>query len=220
MIKIESMMNKYIISNSFYENAINKYEALCKLLLNKGIDCHIYPQGSFSYGVVVKPFYGGKEQNYDLDIICEINDMPKETNPLLIMDRLEFILNDSIYKEKYVKHDNGFTIKYAEIGGIDFTIDLIPALPEKESTKDDIKMHSEVGEFAANSIIIPQMVKQRYKYIKNNPLGFKQWFDRINSPYTHLAKLNYYNENRSNYSNIEEIPTYYVLSNLQKLIIL
>ena len=70
---LEEIIKKIDITETMAENAESKYKAVARELCAKGLDVDIYPQGSFALGTVVRPFTEGKDVDYDLDFICEIN---------------------------------------------------------------------------------------------------------------------------------------------------
>jgi len=59
------------ISPTMFKNATEKYENVAKYLQEHGIECDVYPLGSFSLGTVVRPYRNMKDAEYDLDfIVC------------------------------------------------------------------------------------------------------------------------------------------------------
>ena len=49
------------ISPTMYKNATDKYKAVGTYLQEQGLECDIFPQGSFSLGTVVRPYRESKE---------------------------------------------------------------------------------------------------------------------------------------------------------------
>ena len=52
------------------KDAEEKYQAISAYLQAHGIECNIYPQGSFALGTVVRPLH---KDVFDLDTICELS---------------------------------------------------------------------------------------------------------------------------------------------------
>ncbi len=222
MKKIEEIAMEYALPQSKYKLATERYEAVAKLLIYNGIDCKIYPQGSFSYGAITRPYKDGKDVNFDLDLIVEFPNSD-EIYPMDIMKQIAKILESSpIYKGNYKMHENGFIINYSN----DFSMDIIPAKEEDLKTKELIRTHSLQPLYANYSIKLPKFNSQRYSFIKNNPKGFKKWFDSINmnsvnKDYVSNYKRQLFNESLSNsFYTVDEIPDDYVVTPLQKVIIL
>lgn len=222
MTEIEDLAMDYALPQRKYKLAIERYNSISKLLTNSGIECKIYPQGSFSYGAISKPYNNNKRNEFDLDVIVEFPDT-SDDYPKLLMDKIYDILNRSPhYKNKVKKHENGFTIEFAG----DFNMDIIPAKSEEEIKKFEISYRSEVSEYAYDSIKIPKYNNYRYSYVRNNPKGFKNWFDIINKKtvdqeYVMKYKRALYSESFSSiYSSVDEIPDIYIVTPLQKVIIL
>ena len=63
------------ISPTDYKLAVQRYTAVGDWLQTGEYDgcegvAHIYPQGSFNLGTVVRPIRDGKEASYDIDLVC------------------------------------------------------------------------------------------------------------------------------------------------------
>lgn len=60
------------ISKTMSDEVVSSYEAVGKYLgnLEKNLDIKIFPQGSLSLGTVVRPIEGDVEGEYDVDIVC------------------------------------------------------------------------------------------------------------------------------------------------------
>lgn len=222
MKKIEEIAMEYALPQSKYKLAKERYEKLQSLLDESGIECRIYPQGSFSYGAITKPYKDGKDATYDIDVIVEFPNTD-DSYPGELMNQIETLLkSDKYYADKVSKHENGFTINYPG----DFRMDVIPAKQEDSFLKMKIREKSKEPLFTNDSIKIPKFVNERYSYLKNNPLGFKMWFKSINDlsiskEYVTSSKRELLNESfRGMYFSAEDIPNDYVVTPLQKVIIL
>lgn len=75
MINIKERQNDILkaiesldITPSMYKNADEKYHALANYLSrHTDIALDMYPQGSFTFGTVVRPFKDDRDGSYDLD---------------------------------------------------------------------------------------------------------------------------------------------------------
>lgn len=56
------------------ERAVTLYTHLCEGIQARGLNISFYPQGSFALKTAVRPFAKGKEQAYDVDVICNFDD--------------------------------------------------------------------------------------------------------------------------------------------------
>lgn len=52
------------ISPTLYKNAVEKYQALGNFLNDNGFEAEIYPQGSFAFGIVVRPSANDSSASY------------------------------------------------------------------------------------------------------------------------------------------------------------
>jgi len=116
---------KYLdISQTDYDKAVKSYTAVGEYLENSlGNSVNIYPQGSFMYGTVTRPYLQGKDAEYDIDLVCEYKPTPDnaETCKTLCGNALKA---SERYK-KMLKSEEGrrcWTLEYAEVDEVDFHI--------------------------------------------------------------------------------------------------
>ena len=74
---LEKVAEDIDIAPSKYQQAVDRYKAVGHWLEDGEYPgCadapDIYPQGSFRLGTVVRPIRGGKEADYDIDLVCEL----------------------------------------------------------------------------------------------------------------------------------------------------
>lgn len=77
---LKNIANELDISPSKYKVAVERYQAVGKWLSEgEYADCEIppfiYPQGSFRLGTVTRPWRENKEANYDIDLVCQLEDV-------------------------------------------------------------------------------------------------------------------------------------------------
>ena len=213
-----SIIESLDISSTLYNNAKSKYEALASFLNEHGVEATVYPQGSFALGTVIRPLKKANSPSYDLDCICQVSGTRADYSPSGLRDLIEETLrSNNTYGGKLVKWEECFTIEYADVGGIGFSIDLVPAVNDSNENKTHLIAKGLSPNVADTSIAIPrQNSEKNYRWITNNPKGFKQWFDEINAPYLLFGQRN----NRSLYENssIEELPAEINHSALQRVI--
>lgn len=196
-----------------FETACEKYRALAKLLIDNGISCDIYPQGSFATGTVVRPIKDYKEADYDLDVICKVNSEKSNTNPGDLKKRIgEIITNCKRYQLPLEEFNTCWTITFSEANGIRFKLDVVPSVSEDEDTIKRLRSQADKSckEFVDDSVAISMKKNSCYKWSTSNPLGYKDWFDRINKlyPIYSTEQLEPIDEKSSvRVSTVEEIPT-------------
>lgn len=125
------------ITPTMYRNAVEKYHAISDFLNDCGIEADMYPQGSFAFGTVVRPNAKDPDASYDLDFISQLKMMDRETmTPSELRRRIENALKSSNrYGGKLEVCEECFTIQYADINGVSFTIDIVPAVDESWTNK-------------------------------------------------------------------------------------
>lgn len=209
------------ITPTMHKNAVDKYTAIVSVLENNGINAHIYPQGSFAIGTVVKPKKGKGNADYDLDVICEVNYNKHEITPLALYDKLKVALeNNGTYSSKLEYYDECITINYSDVNGIGFSIDIVPSVHEDQETIVSMKSHSTMPELCDSSIAIT--IDKALDWGSSNPKGFQAWFEKINQKfldygiYTNREQI--LNENRALFASADEIPKSVVKTPLQRVI--
>lgn len=221
---ILSIISELDISPTMYSNAVEKYKAITAYLESYGIEAEMYPQGSFAFGTVVRPTSKSADANYDLDFICQIKgDRSSHTPSELRKILLDALKASGIYEGKLEIWDECFTIEYADVGKIGFTIDIVPATDESEEKKQSLLAKSSYPNLINTAVAIPKHNgNHNYTWITNNPRGFRQWFDEINKPFLEAGRNNYRNElfkrHSRFYASVEEIPHALDRSALQRVI--
>ena len=134
------------------------------------------------------------------------------------------IKESGIYADKLKKEDrNCWTLKYAEVSnGIGFSLDVVPAVDEIDDIKNEIILSGVDVSKAKKTVAITDK-KDFYEWLSSNPLGFGDWFMNIsNMNLTSDMKAEQYksmpSEIRMAFVSVEEIPTYYYRSNLQRAV--
>lgn len=212
------------ITPTMYRNTVEKYHAIADFLDDCGIEADMYPQGSFAFGTVVRPSAKDPDANYDLDFICQLKMDRDQIAPSELRRRIENALTSSNrYGGKLEVCEECFTIQYADINGVGFTIDIVPAVDESLANKLALMSKSNRSDLISSAIAIPRHNGERnYSWLTNNPKGFKRWFDEINTPFL-IARRDenrraIFEANQRAFSSVEEIPVALERSALQRVI--
>ena len=189
---ILSIISSLDISPTMYRNAIDKYNAITKFLNDCGIEANMYPQGSFAFGTVVRP-NANPSANYDLDFICQVCGCRTDYTPSGLRQKIEDALSSSgVYGGKLTVYKECFTIEYADINDIGFSIDIVPAADEDSDNKNRLIGKSLNPELIETAIAIPKHNGERnYSWLTNNPKGFRTWFDKKNAPFLAVSRASY-----------------------------
>lgn len=153
----------------------------------------MYPQGSFALGTVVRPYSKDKETNYDHDFICQVKGSRNSFTPSELWKEIQDVLSSSdLYGGKLVPCDECFTIEYADVNGIGFSIDIVPATDEDIAIKQELYNLCDNPELINTAITLPRYNQQKvYNWITNNPKGYRQWLENINEPFRLYNRDNY-----------------------------
>lgn len=180
------------ISHTMYENARKKYQTLGKELNERGIECDVLPQGSFSTGTVVRPYKNGKDADYDLDAVCVLNMEKIYTTPQDVKNIIGVALEKCGYYEHISECDECWTIRFAEENGIGFNIDVVTSAVESTETKEKLKKLADpnIGELIDKSVAMANGLhnskSSSWKTI--NPEGFREWFEKINDRFLKFTR--------------------------------
>lgn len=211
---LEEIIKKIDITETMAENAERKYKAVAEELCAKGLDVDIYPQGSFALGTVVRPFTEGKDVDYDLDFICEINQKKENTAPHIIKNSIGDVLINS---GRIVKEDNTcWIIDYANIqDNIGFKLDIVPAVQEESGMINNLVVQGVLEQYANTAIAITIKKNNTYYWGSGNARGYTKWFQDINAPFLDYKKR----EKKEVFeASIEDVPNTPRKSNLQRVI--
>lgn len=221
---ILGLITQLDITPTMHKNAEEKYHALATFLESCNISADIYPQGSFALGTVVRPTVKDPDANYDLDFICQVHMTRDAIAPSSLRQKIEDALKSSDrYGGKLTTWNECFTIEYADINGIGFSIDVVPATAESTRQIEELTSLSHQPELIRTSIAIPRENGGRnYNWITNNPKGYKVWFDNINAPFLAYRREErrsvLFENNRAIYNSVEEIPPAVERSAMQRVI--
>ena len=214
------------ISPTHYKTAISHYNAVSECLSDGNAGKDIYVQGSFALGTVIRPFRGGKDADYDLDIVSEGNETKTTISPQQLKQRVKDCILSSPHHKDLLDKDEGrrcWTLKYApDNNGIGFHMDILPCVPEGADIINIIKLSCSTPEYADLSIAITDKDKahNRYDWTTGNARGYTNWFSDINEHYlipvastqrTALVESRFF-------ESIDEVPTPLLRSPLQRAI--
>lgn len=220
---ILNLVSKLDITPTMFKKAEEKYTNLAGFLAERGVDADFYPQGSFALGTVVRPISKNPDAAYDLDAICQIKAARGEISPSTLWRTVQSALESSeVYRSRLIVNDRCLTIQYADIGEYGFSIDIVPAANEDEYKKEELRSQSAYPSLMETAIAIPEKLDTTWRWITNNPKGYRAWFERINAPFAEFSKREYrmalFENHRDVYASVEEIPKGMERSSVQRVI--
>ena len=214
------------IPQGLYEKAIGHYNAVAAFLQEQGIESDIYPQGSYSLGTVVRPYKESEDAAYDLDAVCEIkinkSDTTAEEIKKLVGDALK---SDGTYRKMLQEEwDKCWTLEYADVNGIGFSVDIVPAVAEEDIVLKN-NLETEGVDFTVydSQIAITHKDGERYTWKTSNPKAYQNWFKKLNERFVkaerqRLAKTRDGRLYVLNEATVEKIPETQERSALQRVI--
>lgn len=174
------------IPQSLYVKAIEHYNAVAAFLQERGIESDIYPQGSYSLGTVVRPYKESEDAAYDLDAVCEIkinkSDTTAEEIKKMVGDALK---SDGTYRKMLQEEwDKCWTLEYADVNGIGFSVDIVPAVAEEDIILKNT-LETEGVDFTVydSQIAITHKDGEKYTWKTSNPKAYQNWFKKLNESF-------------------------------------
>lgn len=214
------------IPQSLYEKAIGHYNAVATFLQEQGIESDIYPQGSYSLGTVVRPYKESEDAAYDLDAVCEIKINKRDTTAEEIKKMVgDALKSDGTYRKMLQEEwDKCWTLEYADVNGIGFCVDIVPAVAEEDIVLKN-NLETEGVDFTVydSQIAITHKDGERYTWKTSNPKAYQNWFKKLNERFVkaerqRLAKRRDGRLYVLNEATVEKIPETQERSALQRVI--
>lgn len=216
------------IPPSMHKLASDRYGGVAKYLIGKGVPADIYPQGSFRLGTVIRPYKGGEDSDYDIDLVCQVAYEKGSADPKELKLSIGELLRQSADYGKILDAEGKrcWTLNYADVNGVGFHLDILPSVPEESAeilklTKD----HAVSMEYANSAIAATNKDKKTmaYSWTPSNPAGYSDWFSGINKPFYDLIDMKkqrnqLFESNRHYFASIEEVPDNLIKTPLQRVI--
>lgn len=220
--EIKEIINSLQISETMFKNAEEKYTAVAKLLMEKIGGADVYIQGSFAIGTTTRPYKEGKELAYDIDLILEVDrNKSKQDGDELLEEVYNILSENGLYNGKLERGKKSITIKYADIDGIGFTLDVVPAVKESLDVKQELIAEGGKKEYVNDAIAISSLDKSdRDGWYTATPKGYSKWFADINLPYKMYLFENMQIDKYGKviYNSIEEVPRYKIKTVVQETV--
>lgn len=227
-IILKKMLTELEIPEAAYEKAVKRYEDIGEWFareessLNQ-YDPHVFPQGSFRLGTVIKPLNGNDE--YDLDLSCKLRQkISKKTHTQeqvknLVGKELEAYRVARGIQEKLEPKRRCWRLNYQD--ELKFHADIVPGIPEEQQRRAQLSeaiLKSETKPFelaAETTVSITDDRNTTYRTISDdwkisNPEGYAAWFEekmRSQGRITLLEK-----------AQVDDVPTYKKKTPLQQAV--
>lgn len=149
------------ISDTAFDRSVTSYTALGEYLNNQyDKKVEVYTQGSFRLGTVIRPL--NDEDEYDLDLVCEIKDRIRLDAKTLKKDIGNLLADSKRYSERLEEKKRCWRIEYSDEAH--FHIDITPAVTNPNIIKALLITNKENN--------------GNYTFTFSNPKGFSDWFEK------------------------------------------
>ena len=223
---LESIAEALDISDSHYEQAVDRYKSIGKWMLRDEsvvarCNPEIYPQGSVALGTVTKPVSDVDE--YDMDLVSELSVRKKE----ITQERLKNLVGKEIKAYGRAHNMNSpakegkrcWTLSYSDEA--QFHMDILPAIPDADSYKRLLESRGyQLSSWSDSAIAITDNTLRNYRVIdvdwpRSNPRGYAAWFrSRMETEFNARRKV----IAESIRVGVEDVPEYKVKTPLQQAI--
>ena len=223
---LESIAKALDISDSHYQQAVQRYESIGKWLERDESKVaryspETYPQGSFVLGTVTKPISDAEE--YDMDLVSELN-LQKDK---ITQEGLKNLVGDEVKSYARANNMNSpakegrrcWTLSYAD--GAQFHMDILPAISDVEAFKLLLESRGySPSIWSGFAIAITDNTLPNYSRIdtdwpRSNPKGYAAWFrSRMETEFNARQK----SLAESMQARVEDVPEYKVKTPLQRAI--
>ena len=226
---LRNLAEELDIPPSKYEQAVNRYSSVGKHIERGHYPSALgeplcYCQGSFRLGTVVRPIKEGKETDYDIDLVAQLQIEKDNTQPGVVKHLIGNRLKEDARYQRMLKKEGKrcWTIEYAEEDGIGFHLDVLPAIPETNDTQQHLRTLSIPLDAEKLAIAITHNDAEAYDWRSSNPAGYAGWFETINQkilPQIEFSERTLLVEKYSEiYARVEDVPPMLVKTPLQRAI--
>jgi hypothetical protein len=184
------------------QEAVERYEEVSEWLAEYGdVGGHIYPQGSFRLGTVVRPNTGTGE--FDIDLVFTLFLRKSSTSQAALKSRVGDLLHDYLAWKEQQGHSDApkaceprrrcWTLTYPG-----FHLDVLPTIPNEERLP--------------NGILLTDTHLRAWQ--PSNPIGYATWFlNRSATLRRHAAELA-----RSKSITVDDVPLFTIRTTLQRVV--
>lgn len=239
---LEQVAREFDIPPYKYKEAMERFDAI-KRHLEEGNyprstpPPSIYLQGSFRYGTVTRPVKDGKDADFDLDIVCEVNRAKEEDQAATLKEDVGSEVMAYARKNGMGRPANKsrcWTLEYApDNDGIGFHVDILPCLPDGDAgeviSEANLNHGATAWQYTCTTIAITDRdddAATPYSWRSSNPHGYAKWFhdicqagyDPINAQQQKQKMLEAYRDRPGFYRRAEDIPDQLLRTPLQRAI--
>jgi len=233
---LDALASELDISPSDYRRAVRSYTAVGNWLKegyhqaypSSTAEPEIYPQGSMRLGTVVRPLIEGREGDFDIDLVCELQTGKSALSASSVKKQVgDRIKANVTYRKKLAGEGKRcWTLNYAHEDGMGFHMDILPCVPDPRKgmriLADHMKNPDADGQFAGTTVAITHRDTGAYEWRSSNPKGYADWFDMRNAAAFERVKIEQklllLDRNERIYASISDVPDQMVRTPLQRAI--
>lgn len=225
---LEALADELAIPPDRLEQAVRSYESLGNWLHRdqssvRDYDPQVFSQGSIRLGTAIRP--QSEDGQYDIDAVCELRALHKSQLTQADLKRLLGVEVEAYRRSKgmvkpLIEGRRCWTLEYAD--GAQFHLDIVPALPNGNSTRKLMEAYGLDTRWAGTAIAITDNETALYyaktdDWPRSNPKGYAEWF-RLRMAEIFARKRRRLAE--SVQASVEAIPEYKVITPLQQAIMI
>lgn len=221
---LEDLAESLQIPTSRYESAERSYKSVADWLCRdqsslKHLNPQVYIQGSFRLGTAIRPV--SEQEDYDLDIVCELSASKAKTTQSSLKTSLGNELKGYAESKSMEAAQEGrrcWTLVYAD--GAQFHMDALPAIPDAAGMRLLLEQRALDAEWSGTAIAITDIDHKNYErtseeWPHSNPKGYANWFHSRMAPVFESRRMAMALDESAS---VEDIPEYRVRTPLQHAI--
>jgi hypothetical protein len=218
-----------------YKEAMERYGAL-KEHLEEGnypktqTPPEVFMQGSFKLGTVIRPYKEGKDADYDIDVVCRLDQEKDSTEPENLKNGVGAEVKTYARKNSMKKPENKrrcWVLEYApDSNGIGFHMDVLPCVHDQDLAEYISREDPTLEQYASTTVAITNrdddIDPPEYDWRSGNPHGYAKWFRDVNYPsfviFEREQKRLLFESNRDIYGKEQDVPNELIRTPLQRTI--
>lgn len=173
---LDNVTSEMYISEDDHMHAIYDYMHVNSWLCDNhysfgfgAVNPNVYLHGSFRLGTVARPLFSGFEISYNIDMVCQFPDIPKEVDPKNVKYCVGNRLQENHRYSKLLSYEGSkcWTIKFDNERGRNYNLNILPSI-----SKQIIR--------STTSVMITKKLDRGYEWLSSDPEGYASWFDGKN----------------------------------------
>lgn len=187
----------------------------------------VYPQGSYRLGTIIRPLRDGKDVDFDLDMVCELQASKERIRPAEVKAQIgQRLRSHGVYGGKLDKEGKRcWTMNYRHKSGVSYHLDILPCVPDSRAGLDIlIRYYStkSAADLYGTTVALTHTKENSYEWRTSNPKGYASWFFQRNGymfeQVKEIQKRSISEAHPDLYRSVSDVPNGLVRTPLQRAV--